>query len=70
MKKALLIVAGILFLQAGALAHGGHTALESDLGHYLSSPDHLYFAVVFVVVTLALAFRKKLARVFLREEKR
>lgn len=69
MKKALLIVAGVLILVTSVLAHGGHTALESDLGHYLTSPDHLFFAVVFIVISIALAFRKKLARVFIREEK-
>jgi hypothetical protein len=69
MKKALLIVAGILFFLTGAWAHGGHSALESDLGHYLTSPDHLFLAVVFVVITVALAFRKKLARVLVRDEK-
>jgi hypothetical protein len=46
MKKALLIVAGILFFLTGAWAHGGHSAMESDLGHYLTSPDHLFLAIL------------------------
>lgn len=62
MHKSLIIGTWCILLSTSAMAHGGHTAIESNLWHYLFSPEHLLLAVVGLIIVSMAVWYKKIVR--------
>jgi hypothetical protein len=69
MKKINLVWVVMLVSGPAVFAHGGHTALESNIWHYISSPDHLLVGFIVLAAGMLLAFRKKLRKAYTRNDK-
>jgi hypothetical protein len=66
MSKIRIIGAFCTILSTSVFAHGGHTAIESHIWHYMFSPDHLLIVVLGVLAISGVIWRKGVANVVLR----
>ena len=66
MNKILIVIAFCALLSTSLFAHGGHTAIESNLWHYIFSPEHLLIGVVGLLIVSVVAWHKRILRSVVR----
>lgn len=62
MNRILIIGTFCTILRTSVFAHGGHTAIESHVWHYMFSPDHLLIGVLAVLTIAGVIWRKSLVQ--------
>lgn len=60
MNKILIAIAFCSFLSTSLFAHGGHTAIESNMWHYLFSPEHLLLGFGGLLIASIVVWHKRM----------